>query len=109
MHEAVERMIQRRSSQACRSILRAKDRVGEMADSEYLDAEGAQILQRLLDELRNIVLDEVNEFAGLCTDLLEAVGRDDVAVNGLWLDKIDEIHQAVTQPAEDRGLVSRMS
>lgn len=97
MHEAVERMIQRRSGQACRSILRAKDRVAELADSEYLDAEGAQVLMRGLDELRNIVLDEVNEFAGLCVDLLEAVGRDDVAVNDLWVEQIDEIHRAVTR------------
>ena len=47
-------------------------------------------------KFRKVIIDQFNEFSSLATDILESASRG-VVFNQIWLDKIDEIHEAVVK------------
>lgn len=47
-------------------------------------------------KMRKVVLDQVNAFADLATDLISSLSdNSDVVLNDLWLEKLDEIYEAI--------------
>ncbi len=47
-------------------------------------------------KLRKVILDQVNSFADLATDLINSLSdNSDVVLNDLWLEKLDDIYEAV--------------
>ncbi len=47
-------------------------------------------------KLRKVVIDQLNEFCSLATDILESAS-DGIVFNELYLQKLDEIHDAVVK------------
>jgi hypothetical protein len=47
-------------------------------------------------KLRKVVMDQLNDFCALATDILESTS-DGVVLNDIWLQKIDEVHRAVVK------------
>jgi hypothetical protein len=47
-------------------------------------------------KLRKVIIDQLNDFCSLATDILESASQG-VVFNDLWLQKLDAIHEAVTK------------
>ena len=47
------------------------------------------------EDLREIILDELNYYAEFCMDIVGSVDDGTVILNEEWVQKIDELHEAV--------------
>lgn len=84
MDDAVRKILAKRRDRSIATILGAKE---DLADP-YMSQEDSA-------ELRKVVLDVLNDYYDLCSDLLKSVQPDGMVMNETWLDKIDDIHEAV--------------
>lgn len=86
MPDVLAEVVARRRDRAIAAILGLKEREVD----QYLPPEVSK-------RLRKAVLDQLNDFAGLVTDVLEPLTAPGSAVilNDHWLVKLDEVHQAV--------------
>lgn len=84
MADAVRNILARRRDRMIATILGAKE---DLCDS-YVPGD-------MSSEFRKIILDQINDYYDLCTDLLRSVQPDSVVVNEKWLEKLDEIHEAM--------------
>jgi hypothetical protein len=48
-------------------------------------------------KLRKVVLDQVNDYHDLCTDLIRSLDTDDVVLNEIFVDRLDMISNQLTQ------------
>lgn len=49
-------------------------------------------------KLRKVVLDQINAFADLAVDVITSLeDNSDVVLNEYWLERLNEIHEAVTK------------
>ena len=84
MDDAVRRILAKRRDRVIATILGTKEDVCD----EYLP-------QAASAELRKVVLDQINDYFDLCSDLLRSVQPDGMIMNETWLEKINDIHEAV--------------
>jgi len=86
----VQTVAARRRDKAIAIILRHKeDLLDEFVPEERSDA------------FRRVVLDQINDLHELFVDLLEA--SQGTLVNDRWLDLLEEVHAAVTEPEDEPG------
>lgn len=78
MDRSDEKIIARQRDRTIAAILEFRER--EIPNIDDASARG----------LRKVILDQVNDLANLCLDLL-----DGAAVNDYWIDKINEMHEVV--------------
>lgn len=76
-------LIEKRCRKAIAVVLATKEREAD----PYLSMEAKGLL-------RKVILDQFNDLASLCTDLLDSFERDNI-INDLWLERLDAIHAAV--------------
>lgn len=48
-------------------------------------------------KLRKVVLDQVNDYHDLCTDLIRSLDTDEVVLNEIFVDRLDMISNQLTQ------------
>lgn len=85
MNTALVDLLSKRRDRAIAIILRTKEQ--EIDQFVPMD-------QSL--KLRKVVLDQLNSFADLATDLISSLSdNSDVTLNEYWLDKLDEIHDVI--------------
>jgi hypothetical protein len=82
----VKELLERQKNKCIRVLLGAKERELD----EYLPAE-VQVAYR------KIVLDQVNAFHEFCVDLFESQSEGTVVVNELFLNKLEEISNGITE------------
>ncbi len=86
MQEVVSDIVARRKDRAIAVLLGIKEREVD----QYLPKE-VQV------RLRKAILDQLNDYTTLVLDVLRSLNTDStVVLNELWLQKLDEIHHAVT-------------
>lgn len=76
-----EEFLRRRKDRACAVILKYVDR-------EELD-------EKARARIRKVVLDQLNEFHAGALDLLRSLDSGTVVLNGLYLQRLDEIYEKV--------------
>lgn len=84
MDDAAKKILAKRRDRTIATILGAKE---DMLD-EHLPYE----VQR---EFRKVLLDQINDFYDLASDILKSVQPEGVIMNEDFLEKIVQIHQAV--------------
>ena len=84
MQPALERMLKRRRDRSIAIILTFKERECD----EHLP-------DRTSKALRKIILDQFNEFCDVLQDIAASLDTGDVTLNEVYLERIDEIHQAL--------------
>jgi hypothetical protein len=77
-------LIRRRKDRACAIILSVKERDVD----PHLEA-------AVSDKLRKVVLDQLNEFHDVVRDVIAALEDGSVVFNDLWLQRMEEIYEAV--------------
>lgn len=92
MNQGTLDLLARRRDRTIAILLRAKENDCDL----YLPADVSM-------RLRKVILDQVNEYHELACDLIKSLDRGDVVVNELWLQKVNEIHEAVV--GSDNGQV----
>jgi hypothetical protein len=85
MDELLRSLIEKRCRRTITVILSAKERD---LDGYLPDDVGAAY--------RKVVLDSVNDFHNFIMDILRSVDDDSVTLNDLYLKKIDEIYEAIS-------------
>lgn len=84
MDDAVKKILARRRDRMIATILGAKE--------EFCDP---HISQEEASEIRKVILDQINDYYDLCVDLLRSVQPEGLIMNQDYLEKLDEIHQAL--------------
>lgn len=84
MDDAVRNILAKRRDRMIATILGAKEDICD----EYLPQDASS-------EFRKIILDQVNDYYDLCSDLLRSVQPDSIVINEKFLDKLDEIHEVL--------------
>ncbi len=82
--DPVRELINKRRDKSIAVILSMKDNKCD----EFLPSDVSQ-------ELRKIILDQFNDFAEICNDVLNSYSTETVVLNEHYLNKIDEIHGAL--------------
>lgn len=85
MQQVLADVLAKRRDRAAAIILGVKERECDRHLPDHVKA-----------KLRKVVLDQLNEFYDLCLDLMRSLDTGEVVLNELYLRKIDEMHQAVT-------------
>lgn len=85
-NDAVSDMIAKRRDRAIATILRVK----ETECDQFLPVDASK-------RLRKVVLDEMNDFHVMVTDLFSSFDNG-VVMNDLWLQKIEELHSHLLGP-----------
>ena len=84
MKDPVRELLQKRKDKGIAIILGVKD----SQCNEYLPEDVA-------DALRKVILDQFNDYADLCGDLLNSYSSDSIILNEHYLKKLDDIHEAL--------------
>ena len=84
MDDAVKKILARRRDRMIATILSFK----EDECDEYLPND-------VSNTLRKLVLDQVNDFSDLCSDLLKSVQPEGLIVNEHYADMLEEIHASI--------------
>jgi hypothetical protein len=77
-------LLARRRDRAIAIILRVK----EQECDEHLPMDASM-------RLRKVVLDQMNGYFDLCADVVNSLDTEGSVVNEHWIQKVDEIHDAV--------------
>lgn len=85
MNEAIKSLLNRRKNRMIATILGAKE---DYCD-DFVPLDNAE-------QLRKVILDQINDYCELCTDLLKSIDSDSVIVNEEFLDTLYQIKDAVT-------------
>lgn len=84
MDDTVKKILAKRRDRMIATILGAKE---DYCD-EYLPDEVSQ-------EFRKVVLDQINDYFDLCSDLLRSVQPDSVIMNERYAERLDEIYDVI--------------
>lgn len=84
-NSSLQELLDRRCKRSIAIILNVKER-----EADFLLPDEVQ------RKLRKVIIDQINEFCSLATDILESASRG-VVFNELWLEKLEEIHSAVVK------------
>ena len=84
MKDPVRELLQKRKDKGIAIILDVKDK----KCNDYLPED-------IADALRKVILDQFNDFADLCGDLLNSYTSDSIVLNEHYLKKLDDIYEAV--------------
>lgn len=85
MDDQVKALLARRRDRSIAKVLGYKERECD----EFLPV-------RLRQDLRKVVLDEINDFYDFALDLVNSVDGGGVVLNQMYLDKLDEIYERLT-------------
>lgn len=91
MNSTLVDLLNKRRDRAIAIILRTK----EQEVDRYVPMDQSM-------KMRKVVLDQVNAFADFATDVLTSYeeGQAGVILNDFWLDKLDQIYDAVVGPGD---------
>lgn len=84
MDSQVKALLAKRRDRSIAKVLGFKERECD----EFLPS-------HLRQDLRKVILDEINDFYDLALDLLSSLDNGTVLLNQVYLDKLDEIHERV--------------
>lgn len=60
----------------------------------------SQLSNEARTKMRKVILDQMNDFHGFCVDILKSYeGGSDVILNEQYLDKLDAMHEMMTELA----------
>lgn len=82
-NSSLEELLDRRCKRSIAIILGVKER-----EADFLLPDDVQ------RKLRKVIIDQLNDFCALATDIVESASRG-IVFNELYLKKIDEIHDSV--------------
>ncbi len=85
MQDSVRDLLTRRKNRAAAIILGVKD-----DECDYY------LPEEVSKQLRKTILDQMNDFYDVCVDVVESLDGS-VIINDLWIEKIDEIHDAIVK------------
>jgi hypothetical protein len=92
MQTALETMLKRRRNRSIATILGIMDR----ECSPDLSPHAKNLL-------RKVILDQINDLCDIIHDIVESLDTGEVTLNEYYLDRIDQIHQAlIGEPIPDR-------
>jgi hypothetical protein len=91
MNPVLADILKKRMDKACAIVLGVKERECD----KYLPPEARS-------KLRKVVLDQMNEFYDLCCDVMRSLDRGDTVLNEKYLEKLDDIHDAVVLNGHNR-------
>lgn len=86
MDDTVKKILAKRRDRMIATILSFK----EDECDEYLPNDVSM-------DLRKLVLDQVNDFSDLCSDLLRSVQPDGMIINEHYADMLEEIHATIVR------------
>ena len=81
MDETVRKILAKRRDRLIATILGAKE---DFCD-DFIPDDSAV-------EFRKVILDEINDYYDLCSDLLKSIQPETVVLNQYYADKLDEIY-----------------
>ena len=84
MQKSLERLLNKRKDRAIATILGVKEREIDFR----IDAESARLL-------RKCILDQINGYHETVIEIVDSLDNGEVALNEVYLDRIDEIFDAV--------------
>jgi hypothetical protein len=85
----LQELLEKRCKRSIAIILSVKEREADF----YLPNDIAM-------KLRKVVMDQLNEFCSLASDVLDSA-TSEVVFNSLYLDKLDQIHRAVIKANDE--------
>lgn len=92
MQAALETMLRRRRDRSIAVILGVKERECD----QHLPKDAQQ-------RLRKVILDQINDLCDIMHDVAASLDTGEVTLNEVYLDRIDQIHQAlIGEPLPDR-------
>lgn len=84
MNQTVASILERRKNKAIAVVLGYKEREVD----EFLPRD-------VQEKLRKVILDQINDFHGLCMDIYQSLDSGEVTLNEYWLELLQDIHGAI--------------